>query len=127
LRALLEAAAVEAKHAAEHRNAGVRVSRRADRCQGHVLRGGAAERAGVAAGDEILAVHCWRLRRLDDAVRLMEPETPTPLLVSRDQRVLTLTASLPNSAVDIGAPVALKPAAKPTSEALARYKAWLSG
>ena len=32
-----------------------------------VLRGGAAERAGLAAGDELLAVDGWRLRRLDDA------------------------------------------------------------
>ena len=32
-----------------------------------VHRGSAAERAGVCAGDELLAVDGWRLRRLDDA------------------------------------------------------------
>ncbi|MBN8511292.1 MAG: M61 family metallopeptidase, partial [Burkholderiales bacterium] len=32
-----------------------------------VLRGGAAEAAGVCAGDELLAVDGWRVRRLEDA------------------------------------------------------------
>ena len=34
-----------------------------------VLRGSAAEAAGLCAGDEILAVQGWRVRRLDDAVQ----------------------------------------------------------
>jgi predicted metalloprotease with PDZ domain len=54
----------------------------------HVLRGGAGERAGLEAGDELIAAGGWRLRRLDDALRCLGGEAPTTLLVSRDQRVL---------------------------------------
>jgi len=56
-----------------------------------VLRGGAAERAGLAAGDEVLAVNGWRPRRLDDAAALLRSGSAAQLLVSRDQRVLTLS------------------------------------
>ncbi len=38
-----------------------------------VLRGSAAEAAGLCAGDEILAVQGWRVRRLDDAVQWLGP------------------------------------------------------
>ena len=55
-----------------------------------VLRGGAAERAGLAAGDELLAVEGWRLRRLEDASALLPRRSAAHLLVARDQRVLTL-------------------------------------
>ncbi|HZV92861.1 MAG TPA: PDZ domain-containing protein, partial [Caldimonas sp.] len=51
----------------------------------HVLRGQSAERAGLAPGDELLAADGWRLRRLDDALRVLG--NPIRLLVSRDQRV----------------------------------------
>jgi hypothetical protein len=56
----------------------------------HVLRGGAAERLGLAAGDELIGVGGWRLRRLDDALRFVAPGGETPLVVSRDQRLLEL-------------------------------------
>jgi predicted metalloprotease with PDZ domain len=52
-----------------------------------VLRGGAAERAGVAAGDELLAVDGWRVRRLDDAQQWLAAARPFELLLARDQRV----------------------------------------
>jgi len=90
----------------------------------HVLRGEAAERAGIAAGDELLAVQGWRLRRLDDALRLQVPGAPAQWLVSRDQRVLTLEVTCPTDAT--GA-VALVPSAKATKSALASRKAWLGG
>src|SRR5205814_8625936 len=51
----------------------------------HVLRGGAAEQAGVSSGDDLLAVADWRIRRLDDALRLLQPGVPGTLLLSRDQ------------------------------------------
>ncbi len=38
-----------------------------------VWRGGVAEAAGFAPGDELLGVDDWRLRRLDDALRLVRP------------------------------------------------------
>ena len=56
----------------------------------HVLSGGAGERAGLAPGDELLAVDGWRLRRLDDAARVLPAAGTTTLLVGRDQRVLSL-------------------------------------
>ena len=93
----------------------------------HVLRGGAAERAGLAAGDEILALRGWRLRRLDDAVRLVDGEAEAPLLVARDQRVLTLPLALPGAAQSAAGAIALKAAAQPAADAHARYRAWLAG
>jgi predicted metalloprotease with PDZ domain len=92
----------------------------------HVLRGGAAERAGVSVGDEVLALQGWRLRRLDDALRLMVPGTPATLLVARDQRVLTLSLTLPLATVPAGSGVALQAAAKPAAPVAALQKAWLS-
>jgi predicted metalloprotease with PDZ domain len=56
----------------------------------HVLAGSAAARAGVAAGDELLAVDGWRVRRFDDARQWIAPGTPFDLLLVRDQRLLTL-------------------------------------
>lgn len=90
----------------------------------HVLRGGAAEAAGIAAGDEILAVAGWRVRRLDEALRLLVPGRPAQCLVARDQRVLTLDLVLPADA-SIGAPVNLVADAKPGKAALALREAWL--
>ena len=92
----------------------------------HVLRGGAAERAGLSVGDEVLALQGWRLRRLDDALRLLLPDTPATLLVARDQRVLSLSLTLPAAAAPAGAGVTLKQAAKPAAPAAALQKAWLS-
>jgi len=91
----------------------------------HVLRGGAAQAAGVAAGDEILAVNGWRLRRLDDAQRVIDAGRSADLLVARDQRVLTLQLVLPGDAA-VGAPVALVADAKPGKSAQALREAWLA-
>ena len=94
---------------------------------GHVLRGGAAERAGVSAGDELLAVAGWRLRRLDDALRVLKPGAAAPLLVGRDQRVLTLPLVLPAESPPGRGAIGLKPAATPAKAAAALHKAWLAG
>ena len=91
----------------------------------HVLRGGAAERAGLAAGDEVLAVAGWRLRRLDDALRLLVAGEAAPLLVSRDQRLHTLDLVLPPDAGNAGG-VALGLSAKASKAALVLQKAWLA-
>jgi predicted metalloprotease with PDZ domain len=100
----------------------------------HVLRGGAAERAGLAAGDEVIAADGWRLRRLDDVQALVarsdasskRATAPVTLLVSRDQRML----SLPLAAADAGeakgsVQLAVDAAAGATARALRR--AWLAG
>ena len=68
-----------------------------------VLRGGAAENAGFAAGDEWLAVDVgargqggsWRLNKLDDLALLLGPERRATALVSRDKRLLRLPLVLP--------------------------------
>jgi predicted metalloprotease with PDZ domain len=93
----------------------------------HVLGGGVAEAAGLAPGDELLALDGWRLRRLDDAQRVLAPGRRAELLVSRDQRMLTLPVALPEGVPASGGAVTLKPAATPTPAVLASYKAWLDG
>lgn len=105
---------------------GVRVSEAAGVVIKMVLRGGAAERAGLQAGDELLAVNDWRLRKLDDlAVYLPRASAPASvtLLVARDQRVLALSLDLP---AGLGS-VALSVADNADAAALARRKDWLKG
>ncbi|MEO6363643.1 MAG: PDZ domain-containing protein, partial [Caldimonas sp.] len=91
----------------------------------HVLRGGAGESAGLSAGDELLAAGGWRLRRLDDALRSLAESGPTLLLVSRDQRVMTL--ALDGEACRGAGTLALRLAESPGAGALAAREAWLSG
>lgn len=97
----------------------------------HVLRGGAAEAAGLAAGDEILALGSWRLRRLEDASRLLIPGEAAALLVARDQRMLTLRLIAPvivaKAAGESGAAVSLGIASKAPRNAQALRQAWLDG
>jgi predicted metalloprotease with PDZ domain len=92
----------------------------------HVLRGGAAERAGASVGDEVLAVDDWRIRRLDDLQRVTVAGSQAKLLVSRDQRVLSLPLALPKDDQAVGA-VSLTADAKAQKPAQALRKAWLTG
>ena len=78
-----------------------------------VLRGGAAERAGFAPGDEWLGVEPvglakgskatdggtggWRLSRLDDLPLYAGPNKKVVALVARDKRLMRLTLSLPKA------------------------------
>jgi predicted metalloprotease with PDZ domain len=72
-----------------------------------VLRGGAAEQAGLAAGDEWLGVDVgargqggsWRLYKLDDLKNLLGTEKRLTAWISRDKRLLRLPLSLPAKAV----------------------------
>ncbi|MDP1790610.1 MAG: peptidase M61, partial [Methylibium sp.] len=88
-----------------------------------VLRGGAAERAGLAAGDELVALDGWRLKRIDDLSALQACERPMPLLAARDQRLLELT--LP--AARASGAVTLVPQAQADAVDRARRHAWLGG
>jgi len=90
-----------------------------------VLRGGAAEAAGLSSGDELLAVAGWRVRRLEDALRVIDAGVPAPLLVARDQRVLALNLVLPVELPLGAAGVSLLPAPKPSRPAHVLRKAWL--
>ena len=71
-----------------------------------VLRGGAAEKAGFASGDEWLAIECpsgtkqvqagpWRIHSLDDMTLYGGNAKKLNCLVARDKRLLQLTLTLP--------------------------------
>ena len=73
-----------------------------------VLRGGAAERAGFAAGDEWLGVESaaasrktpvdgWRLSKLEDLTLYAGSRKKVLALVARDKRLLRLELSLPSA------------------------------
>jgi predicted metalloprotease with PDZ domain len=87
-----------------------------------VLRGGLAERAGLAAGDELIAANGWRLRRLDDVLAAAQPGMPVELLAARDQRLYTARLDLEPAG---GGMVALAPAGAPSASALALRREWL--
>ena len=68
----------------------------------NVLRGGQAEQAGMASGDEWLAVECvpgetWRITKLDDIAPLLGTRLQLHALVSRDRRVLRLPLTWPQA------------------------------
>ena len=71
-----------------------------------VLREGAAEQAGMAAGDEWLGievgkgtrVQSWRLKKLDDLSALLGTQTRCRALVSRDQQLRWLDLKVPTLA-----------------------------
>ncbi|WCM92533.1 peptidase M61 [Acidovorax sp. NCPPB 2350] len=67
-----------------------------------VLRGGLAEEAGFAAGDEWLAIEArgetWRVQRLDDVALYAGREKRVTALVARDRRVLRLPLALERDA-----------------------------
>jgi len=68
-----------------------------------VLRGGVAEKAGFAAGDEWLAVQAsglkasgpWRMQTLDDLTLYCGNAKKVTVIVARDKRLLTLALNLP--------------------------------
>jgi len=71
----------------------------------HVLRGGVAEKAGFASGDEWIAVQpsgaeahgAWRLQTLDDFTLFAGNARKVTAIVSRDKRLLTLNLTLPKA------------------------------
>jgi predicted metalloprotease with PDZ domain len=64
-----------------------------------VLRGGAAERAGFAPGDEWLGIEeakaGWRMHKLDDLMLYAGHKNKLQALVARDKRLLRLTLAMP--------------------------------
>jgi len=128
LTALLEAAGISSKNDAAPfaQRVGLRVSEGA--LTGvqvkSVLRGSAAERAGLSPGDELLAVNGWRVRRVDDALQWLAPQAAAELLAVRDGRVLTLQLDTA-SAADAGSSYTLSLADKAAGAALALRRGWL--
>ncbi|MBE7939464.1 MULTISPECIES: M61 family metallopeptidase [Ramlibacter] len=68
-----------------------------------VLRGGAAEQAGMAAGDEWLGIEVggqgWRLSKMDDLPLYAGTHRKLVALVARDRRLLRLDLTLPASSI----------------------------
>jgi predicted metalloprotease with PDZ domain len=64
-----------------------------------VLRGGAAEQAGIAANDEWIGLevagHGWRMTKLDDLTLYAGSHKKVTALVARDRRLLRLELALP--------------------------------
>lgn len=96
-----------------------------------LLRGGLAEAAGLSAGDELIALDGWRLRRGEDLATWHQAEQAQTLLVGRDGRVLHLTLPAlalapqgqPGRAAQL---VTLSPDERQASpEQTARRRAWL--
>ncbi len=126
LAALFEAAGVEqrAERAGYAAALGLRLAEGGNGVQvKQVLAGGAALRAGLAAGDELIAVDGWRIRRLDEAQQWLVPGRAFELLLVRDQRVLRVTLEPGRSAAP--AQVALTPMPKPAPRAQALRRAWI--
>jgi predicted metalloprotease with PDZ domain len=78
---------------------GLRVTETAGILVKTVLRGGAAELAGMAVGDELLGIEVagtgWRLAKLDDMLLYAGQHRKITALVARDRRLLRLELALP--------------------------------
>ena len=78
---------------------GLRVTEAAGVQIKQVLRGGAAEQAGIAANDEWLGVEVaasgWRMTRLDDLTLYAGAHKKVTALVARDRKLLRLELTLP--------------------------------
>jgi predicted metalloprotease with PDZ domain len=126
LPALLEAAGVSitAEKPGYAASLGLRLVESANSVQvKQVLAGSAAMRAGVSAGDELLAVDGWRIRRFDEAQQWLEPGRDFELLLVRDQRLRRITLQ-PGSVAAVPQ-VALAAAAKPPARVAALRRAWI--
>ena len=102
LQALLEGAGVQVHEdtAALQQSLGLRTSDNGGLLQVKtVLRGGAAENAGMSAGDEWLGVEVqgqgWRISKLDDVTFYAGTHTTLQALVARDGRLLRLSLEMP--------------------------------
>jgi predicted metalloprotease with PDZ domain len=91
-----------------------------------VLAGSAASDAGICAGDELLAVDGWRIRRLDDAQAWVPRQQAFDLLLVRDQRVRQLRVQ-PRDPSPLHETVALAVHDRAPAAALARRRAWMAG
>ena len=85
-----------------------------------VLAGSAAACAGLSAGDELLAVDGWRIRRLDDAQQWLAAGQAFDVLLVRDQQMRTLRVR-PDAAPQFTLALAL--AEKPATAAAALRRA----
>jgi predicted metalloprotease with PDZ domain len=107
---LLEQAGTQVKHdkAPLAQQLGLRVSETAGLLLKNALRGGAAEAAGMAAGDEWLGVEfkplkrgqlaeAWRISKLDEVNTLRGQRNQLTALISRDKRLLRCPLAWPET------------------------------
>jgi predicted metalloprotease with PDZ domain len=120
--ALLEAQGVKVGHdpAPLAQQLGLRVSETQGVVLKNVLRGGAAEAAGMAAGDEWVVVElpavrggaaaeAWRIHRLDEVPMLLGQRKRLTALVSRDRRLLRCVLDWPTESLTVSLRVADAP------------------
>ncbi|MBE9153418.1 PDZ domain-containing protein [Cyanobium sp. LEGE 06113] len=95
-----------------------------------VVRDSPAQQAGLMVGDELLALHGWRLHQPDDVAQLLQPEAALstaeagiPLLYARDGQVKTTLLRPASPAVEAWD---LKPDAEADAASLDRRHRWLS-
>jgi predicted metalloprotease with PDZ domain len=89
-----------------------------------VLADSAASRAGISAGDEILAVDGWRIRRLDEALQWSGKDQSLELLLVRDQRLRAATV-VPDARSPLRQQWRLGLESAASAQALTRRRAWL--
>nr|WP_295785589.1 peptidase M61 [Rhodoferax sp.] len=107
LDALLERHGVQIHHEPDQvaQQLGLRVKESGGLFIHQVLRGGVAEKAGFASGDEWIAVQptgssahgAWRLQSLDDFTLCTGNAKKVTAIVSRDKRLLSLPLTLPKA------------------------------
>ena len=107
LQALLERHGVQIHHEPDQvaQQLGLRVKESGGLFIHQVLRGGVAEKAGFASGDEWIAVQpagsdahgAWRLQSLDDFTLCAGNAKKVTAIVSRDKRLQSLTLTLPKA------------------------------
>ena len=127
LQKLLESSGVsyEKEVAARADQLGLRVNEHNGLHIKSVLRGGAAEQAGFAAGDEWLGLEvgqpkarqAWRLNKLDDLALYLGGSHTFHAIVARDQRLMTLQVTLPTAVSQV----------KLRAHDEAKVTAWLAG
>jgi predicted metalloprotease with PDZ domain len=91
----------------------------------HVLQGGAARAAGLAPGDELIAVDGWRLRKLEDALGWCRIDQPVSLTTARRQQLRTVRLD-PTQGV-VSPMVSLSLAEGADASTRRRRQAWLEG
>jgi predicted metalloprotease with PDZ domain len=89
-----------------------------------VLAGSAAALAGISAGDELLAVDGWRIRRLDDALQWSDRDRPFELLLVREQRLRSVMLK-PDARSPLRQQWRLSLDERASGQALAGRRAWL--
>jgi predicted metalloprotease with PDZ domain len=93
-----------------------------------IMRGSPAEDAGLSAGDELLALNGWRLKKTEDLQNWRTSKGPQALLICRDQKLQEVR--LPHghdkpTGWGLSAIITARPASAMDKPTQARQEAWL--